>query len=132
MDMLEANSLVLEELTPAISPEAIIENAQIDRRVTVERGARIINSTVRGPAIIGEHTVIENSYVGPFTSIYHHVTVRDCEIERSIVLEHSTVQDLPVRLQDSLIGRHAVVCRSGERPKALKMNLGDHSTLWMA
>ncbi|NWG18654.1 MAG: glucose-1-phosphate thymidylyltransferase [Chloroflexi bacterium] len=131
VDMLEANSLVLEELTPAISPEAIIENAQIDRRVTVERGARIINSTVRGPTIIGENTVIENSYVGPFTSIYHHVTVRNCEIERSIVLEHSTVQDLQVRLQDSLIGRHAVVCRSDERPKALKMNLGDHSTLWM-
>jgi glucose-1-phosphate thymidylyltransferase len=130
-DMLEANSLVLEELTPAISSEAVIENSTVDRRVTVERGARIINSTVRGPTIIGEGTVIENSYVGPFTSIYHHVTVQNCEIERSIVLEHSTLTDLHVRLQDSLIGRSAAVRRSDERPHALKMNLGDHSSLWL-
>jgi len=128
-DMLEANSLVLEELKPTISPDSVIENSQIDRRVTVERGARIINSVVRGPTIIGENTVIENSYIGPFTSIYHHVTVQNCEIERSIILENSTVRDLHRRLQDSLIGRDVSVQRSDEKPQALKMNLGDHSTV---
>jgi glucose-1-phosphate thymidylyltransferase len=129
-DMLEANSLVLEELTPYIASDAVIENSQVDRRVTVGKGARIINSVVRGPAIIGENTVIENSYVGPFTSIYHHVTVQNCEIERSIILEHSTVCDLDARLQDSLIGRYASVRSNLEKPRALKMNLGDHSSLW--
>ena len=130
-DMLEANSLVLEELHPTISSEATIESSQIDRRVTVERGARIINSVVRGPTIIGENTVIENSFVGPFTSIYHDVTVKDCEIERSIVLEHSTICDLTARLQDSLIGRHATVRYSEGKPRTLKMNIGDHSNLWI-
>jgi len=130
-DMLEANSLVLEELTPNISPEAVIENSEVDRRVTVERGARIINSIVRGPTIIGEDTVIENSYVGPFTSIYHHVTLQNCEIERSIVLEHSTIGDIGVRLQDSLIGRNAAVRRNDEKPRSLRMNIGDHSNLWI-
>ncbi len=130
-DMLEANSLVLEELTPGIAPETVIENSIVDRRVVVERGARIINSTVRGPTVIGEHTLIENSYIGPFTSIYHHVTVQNCEIERSIVLEHSTVADLPTRLQDSLIGRQATVRHNDDRPRALRVNLGDHSTLWL-
>jgi glucose-1-phosphate thymidylyltransferase len=130
-DMLEANSLVLEELKPGIAADAVIENSQIDRRVTVEAGARIINSVVRGPTIIGENTLIENSFVGPFTSIYHHVTVQNCEIERSIVLEHSIIGDLPVRLQDSLIGRHATVGYSEGKPKSLKMNIGDHSNLWI-
>ncbi|MBZ0282036.1 MAG: glucose-1-phosphate thymidylyltransferase [Anaerolineae bacterium] len=130
-DMLEANSLVLEELTPTISPESIIENSEVDRRVTVERGARIINSIVRGPSIIGEDTVIENSYIGPFTSIYHHVTVQNCEIERSIVLEHSTISDIGTRLHDSLIGRNASVRRNDEKPRSLRMNIGDHSNLWI-
>lgn len=128
-DMLEANSHVLEELQPVISPDARIENSQVDSRVTVERGARIINSTVRGPAIIGEDTIIENSYVGPFTSIYHHVTLKNCEIERSIVLEHSAITDLNDRLQDSLIGRYAQVTKGNGRPRALKLNLGDHSSV---
>ncbi|MEP6988398.1 MAG: glucose-1-phosphate thymidylyltransferase, partial [Chloroflexota bacterium] len=67
-DMLEANSLVLEELIPNIATDATVENSQVDRRVTVEKGAKIINSVVRGPTIIGENTIIENSYIGPFTS----------------------------------------------------------------
>jgi glucose-1-phosphate thymidylyltransferase len=128
--MLEANSLVLDELTPGVAAGAVVENSQVDRRVTVERGARIINSVVRGPTIIGEETVIENSYIGPFTSIYHHVTVQNCEIERSIILENSTICDLEARLQDSLIGRYANVRNNDHKPRALKMNLGDHSSLW--
>ncbi|MCC6892461.1 MAG: glucose-1-phosphate thymidylyltransferase [Anaerolineae bacterium] len=130
-DMLEANSLVLEELVPGIAVDATVENAQIDHRVTIESGAKIINSVVRGPTIIGENTIIENSYIGPFTSIYHHVTIQNCEIERSIVLEHSTIADIGTRIQDSLVGRHAVVRRSDDKPKALKMNIGDHSNLWV-
>jgi glucose-1-phosphate thymidylyltransferase len=130
-DMLEANGLVLEELTPHISPDSIIENSEVDRRVTVERGARIINSVVRGPTIIGENTVIENSYIGPFSSIYHNVTIRECEIERSIILENSTLCDLNVRLHDTLIGRNATVQRNDNKPRSLKMNLGDHSTIWL-
>ncbi len=130
-DMLEANSLVLEELVPNVAANATVENSEIDRRVTVEKGAKIINSVVRGPTIIGENTVIENSYIGPFTSIYHDVTVQNCEIERSIILEHSTLADIGTRMQDSLVGRHAVVRRNDEKPKALKMNIGDHSNLWV-
>jgi glucose-1-phosphate thymidylyltransferase len=130
-DMLEANSLVLEELAPSIAPDATLENSQVDRRVTVEAGAKIINSVVRGPTIIGEDTLIENSYIGPFTSIYHHVTVQNCEIERSIILENSSLSDLGTRLQDSLVGRQATIRRNDDKPKALKMNIGDHSNLWV-
>lgn len=131
-DMLEANSNVLEELTPTISPDCEIDaQSQVDHRVTVERGARIINSIVRGPTIIGEEAVIENSYIGPFTSIYHHVMIQHCEIERSILLEHSKVQNIDTRIQDSLIGRNAKLTHDDRKPRALKMNLGDHSTVWM-
>lgn len=124
--MLEANSLVLEELTPYV--EGYVDRAsQVDSRVTVEKGAEIINSVVRGPAIIGENTRIVNSYVGPFTSIYHDCVIQDSEIEHSIVLEQSTLESLPARVQDSLIGRRVTVQRSLIRPQALKLTLGDYS-----
>lgn len=127
-DMLEANSLVLDELKPYIAPDAIIENSIVDARVTVQSGAKIINSTVRGPTIIGEQTLIENSYIGPFTSIYHHVVIQQCEIERSIILEESEICDIHDRiLRDSLIGRKVSVQRGSDKPRGLKMNLGDNS-----
>lgn len=127
-DMLEANSKVLEELEPIILGR-VDEASEVDSRVTIQEGAEIVNSTIRGPAIIGENTRIVNSYIGPFTSIYHNVVIENCEIDRSIVLEHSTMRDIAVRIQDSLIGRETLVQRTEDRPKALKLNLGDHSKI---
>lgn len=125
-DMLEANSHVLEELTPYIDG-AIDNTSEIDSRVTIEEGAEVINSVIRGPSIIGKRCKIINSYIGPFTSIYHDVTIENSEIERSMVLEHSTIRNVPTRLYDSLIGRKADVDISDQRPYAMKLTLGDYS-----
>jgi glucose-1-phosphate thymidylyltransferase len=127
-EMLEANDLVLDEITPRI--EGYVDrDSQVNGKVTIEKGAEIINSRIRGPVIIGEDTRIINSYIGPFTSIYHHVCVEDSEIEHSIVLEHSQIVDIPYRIEDSLIGRRCKIMRSPIKPKALKMTLGDHSNV---
>ena len=124
--MLEANSLVLEELEPRI--EGYVDrDSEVDVRVTIEKGAEVINSIIRGPTIIGENTRVVNAYIGPFTSIYHDCLVQDSEIERSIMLEHGVLKSLPARIQDSLIGRRVVLQRSPARPKSLKLTLGDYS-----
>lgn len=131
-DMLEANSHVLEEIVPCVADDVEIDaRSTVDSRVTVQKGARIINSILRGPTVIGQDTLIENSYIGPFTSIYHSCQIRNCEIERSIILENSSVIDIDRTLRDSLIGRNASVKRSAVKPSGIKMNLGDHSTLWV-
>ncbi len=127
-DMLEANDLVLEELDYRI--EGYVDrDSQVGRRVTVQRGAEIINSVVRGPSIIGENSRIVNSYIGPFTSIYHDVVVENSEIEHSMVLENSRIENISSRIQDSLIGREVIISRSPIKPKALKLTVGDHSKL---
>ena len=114
-DMLSANDLVLEEIEHVI--EGYVDrDSRVDHRVTIQRGAEIINSTVRGPAIVGEYTRIVNSYIGPYTSIDHHVTVENSEIEHSMVLENSKISDIEARIQDSLIGRDVVISRSPIRP----------------
>ena len=123
-----ANRLVLEEIEPSVHGY-VDRDSQIVGKVTVEKGAEIINSTIRGPAIIGENTRIVNAYVGPFTSVYHHCTIEGSEIEHSIVLEHSAIRDLPSRLEDSLIGRYVEVNRSPYKPRAYRLVLGDHSTV---
>jgi glucose-1-phosphate thymidylyltransferase len=125
-DMLEANRLVLEDLEPQVDGYAD-RDSRLDGKVTIAEGAEVINSVIRGPAVIGEHTRIVNSYVGPFTSIYHHVEIEDSEIEHSIVLEYSKIVDIPHRIEDSLIGRNVEITRSPIKPKAYKMMLGDNS-----
>lgn len=127
-DMLEANRLVLEELEQHVAGY-VDRDSSLTGKVIIEEGAEIINSTIRGPAIIGEHTRIVNSYVGPFTSIYHHCLIEESEIEHSIVMEQCTIQDLPNRLEDSLIGRNVEIGRSPLKPKAYRLMLGDNSSV---
>ncbi len=91
------------------------------------RARVVINSTVRGPAIIGAQTRIENAYVGPYTSIQHDCVVQNCEIEHSVVLENTRILDVSARIADSLIGRNVEIGRAGGQNKALKIMLGDYS-----
>ncbi len=125
-DLLEANRLILETREPSILGD-VDDKSQIYGRVVVESGAQIRNSVIRGPAIIGEDTVVVDSYVGPFTSIYHHCLIQESEIEHSIILEHSRVVDVPHRIEDSLIGRNVEIARSPIKPRAYKLMLGDYS-----
>jgi glucose-1-phosphate thymidylyltransferase len=125
-DMLEANRIVLDGLEPRVSG-TVDANCKLIGKVVVEKGAQIINSVVRGPAIIGENTLIENAYVGPFTSIYYGVEIRNSEIEHSIVLENSRILDVALKIEDSLIGKEVVIRRTDSMPKALRFMLGDHS-----
>jgi glucose-1-phosphate thymidylyltransferase len=125
-DMLEVNRLVLDSLEPCIQGYADSES-QILGKVTLAKTAEVINSVIRGPVIIGEHTRIVNSYIGPFTAIHYGCTITNSEIEHSIILENSQLLDLPGRLENSLIGRNVEIGRSPIKPKAYKMILGDHS-----
>jgi glucose-1-phosphate thymidylyltransferase len=126
IDMLDANGRVLEEITSSVRG-TIDEHSRVDSRVTIEEGAEIVNSVIRGPAIIGRNCRIVDSYIGPFTSVYYNVTIERCEIEHSIVLENSKLVDIDVRISDSLIGRNAEITRAPAMPKAIKLTLGDHS-----
>jgi len=125
-DMLDANRLVLDEMEAHIDGY-VDRDSKLIGKVTIQTGAEIVGSVIRGPAIIGEETRVVNAYVGPFTSIYHHVLVEKSEIEHSIVLEHSRIVDIPQRIESSLIGRNVEIIRSPLLPRAYKMTLGDHS-----
>ena len=125
-DLLEANDLVLEEIEYKVEGYVDREST-VGRRVAIQRGAEIINSVVRGPAIIGKNARIVNSYIGPFTSVNDGVIIENSEIEHSVVLEKSQIRDIGTRIQDSLIGRDVVISRSPFKPKALKLTLADHS-----
>jgi glucose-1-phosphate thymidylyltransferase len=123
-DMLEANRLVLEELETRIEGE-VDESSKIEGKVVLEAGATLSGSVVRGPAVIGAGARIENAYVGPYTSIGDDVRICRSEIEHSIVLAGSVVEDLGTRMEASLLGREVKLTRSEGMPQTLRMLVGD-------
>jgi glucose-1-phosphate thymidylyltransferase len=125
-DLLAANHIVLEDITSR-DDGAFVDGSTLRGRVVLQKGARVINSVVHGPAIIGEETDIIDSYVGPYTSIYHHCHLLNTEIEASVVLERARIDGPGSRIHESLIGRDVEVSGSSEKPRAYRLVLGDHS-----
>lgn len=125
-DVLEANRLVLESVEGHVEGE-VDDASQVAGRVVIEAGARISGSVVRGPAVIGAGSRIENAYIGPFTSIGPNVTIRNSEIENSVVLADSTISDVTGRIDESLIGRNVVLARHDGLPRVVKVVLGENS-----
>lgn len=126
-DMLEANRVVLDEMTDVSMLGTIDDDSRVSGRVHIGKGSKLVNCTVRGPAVIGEDCVLEHTYVGPFTSIGDGARVSHAEIEHSILREKAQILDFHGRIADSLIGVGVELTRSTGKPQAFRLMLGDDS-----
>ena len=125
-DMLEANRVVLDEMED-FDMHGELDGSVVSGRVHVGEGSRLKNCTVRGPAVIGSDCILENTYIGPFTSIGDRAQVSNVEIEHSILRENCRIKDFDGRIVDSLIGVNVELARSHAKPVAYKFMLGDDS-----
>jgi glucose-1-phosphate thymidylyltransferase len=122
--LLEANRLLLEKIEPDVTG-IVDEDSTVDGRIVVAAGAEIIRSTIRGPVAIGPRTRVVDSFIGPFSAIGADCEIVSSEVEHSVVMDRSRIVEI-ARLEDSLIGREAVVSRSHTKPRALRLMVGDH------
>ena len=126
-DMLEANRLILDVIEKRVEGE--LTDSQIDGRVVIEAGATLVRATVRGPAIVGAGTHLEDCYVGPYSAIGESCVVERAEVEHSILLGGSEVRGLDGRMESSLLGRNVKIGRSARQPRAYRFMVGDNSEI---
>lgn len=126
-DMLEANRLILDNLTERVEGELL--DSQVDGRVVIEPGARLERTTVRGPAIVGAGAELRDCYIGPYTAIGEGCRISNAEVEHSILLAGSSVCDLDGRMESSLLGRNVTVRRGNRQPRAYRFMVGDNSDI---
>lgn len=124
-DWLTANQFILDEKTVS-NIVGEVEKSEIEGRVEIEEGARVINCVVRGPVRIGKNVVIENSTVGPFTSIYDGSEIRGCKIENSVVMGKVKLEKVPGMITSSIIGEEAEV-KGGGKDGETSLFLGQNS-----
>jgi glucose-1-phosphate thymidylyltransferase len=124
-DLLDANRLVLDRFNGVEIKGRIDESSEVMGDVKVGKDSQIINSVLRGPVVIGQKVLIKNSYIGPYTSIYHRCQVVNSELENSILLEGAQLLDLDRRVDRSLIGKDARVIKTDTKPRAYNFLIGD-------
>ena len=123
--LLTANQMLLDALRgtgAAPSDDCVFEG-----RVAQAPSATISRSRVRGPVLIGANAVVEDSFIGPYTSIGPGAVVVGAEIEYTMVLADAQVRYPRYPLEASVIGERAVVSQSFGLPAGLHLEIGPDS-----
>ena len=136
-DLLELNQLVLEALVAADRAEpgtfgsgarhAAADDERTGSRAAcgLDPSACVQSSVIVGPAVVGPGALVQDAYIGPYTSIGADVHIEGAEIERSIILPRASITHIGGRLVGSVVGCDAHVFRDFSLPRALRLNVGD-------
>lgn len=130
-DLLEANRLVLDSMKPHIEGD-VDKQSDVAGKVVIEAGTKIINSKIRGPVVIGKNCAVENSYIGPFTSIGHGTVIRNSEVEYSIVLDECKILSVGIRIEGSILGNDVEIVEANGKPRVHRFMIGDQSRIEVA
>ncbi|MDP3057624.1 MAG: glucose-1-phosphate thymidylyltransferase [bacterium] len=128
-DLLDGNQLILSKMETRISPKAKIEKGvTLQGNIVIGDDSEIRGKTlIRGPVIIGNSTIIQDAYIGPYTSIGNRVEIYSAEIDHSIIFDDVDI-NTDKRITDSLIGKNAMITPVRETlPGGHKLIIGDNS-----
>jgi glucose-1-phosphate thymidylyltransferase len=125
-DLLTANSVVLDEWVKRQLLGEIDEASQVNGRVRLGKDSKVIKSTIRGPVVIGDNVQIENSFIGPFTSIGNGCRILSSVMEHCVLLENARIEHVD-RLEDSLVGKGSCVIKNLGNHQAYRLMIGDDS-----
>ena len=124
--LLEANRLILETVERRIDGE-VDDESELDGRVVLESGRP--GGAQPDPGSGGDrggHHGDRQLRRARSTAIGRRCVIDASEIEHSVILDDCRVVGAG-RLEDSLLGHHVEVVRTGRRPRATRLMVGDHS-----
>lgn len=130
-DLLEGNALILNDRKAwQIRNEGTVDATAVVRGdVSVGKGSVVgRNVIVRGPAAIGENVVLEDCYIGPYSSIGNDAKINGATIENTIVFSGVTVGGC--HIVDSLLGQNATITKAANYPpRGHRLIAGDNSSI---
>ena len=127
-DLLDANRLVLDNIKSDFKG-IVDESSTISGRVQIGENSRVINSNIRGPSVIGDNTIIKESYIGPYSAIGKGCTISGSEVEYSIIMDGCKINQVQRRIESSLLGNEVEILRSKAKPATHRFMLGDQSRI---
>ena len=128
-EFLDCNRMILEKIQDEGSKQ--LHTGAVQGKLKIGENVHLSGSTrILGPCYIGSNTVIESTYVGPYTSIGSNCVLKNVEVENSVIMDSSSLDVTEtIRITDSLIGPNTKILSSKSKPKAFKLVLGRDSRI---
>ena len=129
-DMLEANRLIMGS-APYTQQQIAAQQSVCSGKIWLGENVSIQNCKIVGPVSIGDNVRLIDSYIGPFTAIGNDTIVNHCELDNSIVLEHTLLEHLEKRISGSLIGKNTIIKAQQAKPHSSGFLIGDNCEIYM-
>ena len=130
-DLISANLLILERLN-VFAAEPTDKSVKLEGPIQLGKDVVLKNCRIRGPVVIGDRCRIEDAYVGPFSSVGPDCEIVGCEIENSIVLQHTRLLKVTERIDSSIFGEHSVVQGKRALPRSHRFVVGDQTEIFLS
>jgi glucose-1-phosphate thymidylyltransferase len=134
-DWLETNQYLLDRDTKLVQGQSLEPTmrfgsaVRIEGRVEIGKKTKIKNSIIRGPVKIGDEVMIENSFIGPYTAIYHGCEITNCRIENSVLMRNVKLHNIAKLVDTSLIGPDSQISGNNNGHVSLEMFVGEMSKI---
>ena len=126
-DLLDANRLVLSHIARNIQGQ--VEDSSLVGEIVIEAGAIVRHSRIRGPVHIAANAVIDESYIGPYTSVGAQAQVISSEVEYSILMPGAKLERVAQRVDSSILGEESSVIGTTSKHNVVQFILGDRSSV---
>lgn len=88
----------------------------------ISSNVKLINSQIIEPCFIGENVIIENSIIGPYTSVGANSVIKDSVIKDSIIQQYCKINT--AMLNNSMVGSYVIY-----KGNTQSLSLSDYSTI---
>ena len=130
-DVLAVNRAALDDLHgDADGPHC--PGSRLEGRVHIHPSARVSDSLVLGPVIVGASAHVEHALLGPYTAVGAGAVVENSEVLGSVLCKGAVVRDISTRLEASVVGPRAIVRGDFMLPRSLRVAVGHGATICLA
>ena len=126
-DWLESNRYLLKNKLDEKMETKVGSDSEILGRASIGKRCKIRNSVIKGPVSIGNDVVIEDSQIGPHTSIYDGSTIISSKVEDTILMGGVKIFNVKFLIKGSLIGTGSEVSENGEDRETFELFVGEKS-----
>lgn len=128
-DWLEANKFLLERNAKEKVESDLDGGSSTEGRVEIGKNCKIKNSKFIGPTIIGDDVDIEDSTIGPGSSIANGCIIKSSKIQNSVLMENVKVTDIKQPIDESLIGTSSQIINGHDPNSSIGLFLGEKCTI---
>lgn len=101
----------------------------LHQNILIGKDVHINNCMIKGPVVIGDHCHLSNATIGPYVSMESNVTLNGCQVDHSILLEGSHVNNQLGTISYSVFGRKSKLYSDSRVSSAYQLVVGDQSTI---